>query len=175
MLKTLVYGVYEIMTRRCVCRAAIDCTYPNCDDGPKTQNSGNTPVARRPTEAEKIYLLEQQIATKDAESTEKVDGELDDGILCHDCMDTGWLENSVEGRYVCPCIRETEPYQKLEQQLAEREKQNVMLRDAILAVCCDPEGTVCIHGSDGDRAILQEALDATQDLSGYITCDPKEY
>jgi hypothetical protein len=55
--------------------------------------------------------------------------------------------------------------------LAEREKQIVMLRDAILAVCCDPEGTVCIRGSDGDRAVLQEALDATVDLSGCIICN----
>jgi len=48
------------------------------------------------------------------------------------------------------------------QQLVERNKQIMLLRDAILAVCCDPEGKVCIRGSDGDRAVLQEALDATE-------------
>ena len=58
-----------------------------------------------------------------------------------------------------------------EQQLAEATKQNVMLREAVLAVCCDPEGTVCIRGSDGDREVIQEALDATDDLAGLILCD----
>lgn len=29
---------------------------------------------------------------------------------------------------------------------------------AVLAVCCDPAGTVVIRGSDGDRAVLQAAL-----------------
>jgi len=29
---------------------------------------------------------------------------------------------------------------------------------AVWAVCCDPEGRVVIRGSDGDRAVLQEAL-----------------
>jgi hypothetical protein len=60
---------------------------------------------------------------------------------------------------------------ELKQQLAEREKQIAMLRDAILAVCCDPEGTVCIRGSDGDREVLQKALAATDNLSGLILCD----
>jgi hypothetical protein len=29
----------------------------------------------------------------------------------------------------------------------------------VLAICCDPEGKVAIHGSNEDRRILQEALD----------------
>ena len=52
-----------------------------------------------------------------------------DGILCHDCMDTGWLENSVEGKYVCPCIRETEPYQELQKQLTALKGQLERTRD----------------------------------------------
>jgi len=32
-----------------------------------SRNSGNTPIARRPTEAEEIYLLKHQLTTKDAE------------------------------------------------------------------------------------------------------------
>lgn len=30
--------------------------------------------------------------------------------------------------------------------------------EALESVLCDPEGTVCIHGSDADRAVIQHAL-----------------
>ena len=30
-------------------------------------------------------------------------------VLCEDCLDTGWLHDR-EGRYVCSCVAETEPY-----------------------------------------------------------------
>jgi hypothetical protein len=59
----------------------------------------------------------------------------------------------------------------LSAELEEVKKQNVLLRDAVLAVCCDPEGFVCIDGSQEDRLILQDALADTADLSGYILCD----
>jgi hypothetical protein len=111
-----------------------------------------------PWVVKEIERLEQQLAAKEDERNRQLEteagmkrqlddawqeiavlkGKLDelaaedgDGILCHDCMDTGWLENRVEGRYVCPCIRETEPYQELEQRLSEAKKQMVMLRDVI--------------------------------------------
>lgn len=32
--------------------------------------------------------------------------------------------------------------------------------DRLRAVLCDPEGRVCIAGSDGDRAVIQSALNA---------------
>jgi hypothetical protein len=38
-----------------------------------------------------------------------------------------------------------------------------VLREAILSVCCDPEGKACMHGSDGDRAVIDEALTATEE------------
>ena len=57
-----------------------------------------------------------------------------DGILCHDCRDAGWLENSAEGRYVCPCIRETEPYQELEKQLAAKDALLRQSQEALMAV-----------------------------------------
>ena len=40
-----------------------------------------------------------------------------EGILCHDCLDTGWLENREDGRYPCTCVSETEPYQELQAKL----------------------------------------------------------
>jgi hypothetical protein len=103
------------------------------------------------TEGARAVALEQQLAAMKDERDRQLEteagmkrqldaawqeiavlkGQLGDGILCHDCMDTGWLENRVEGRYVCPCIRETEPYQELEQRLSEAKKQMVMLRDVI--------------------------------------------
>jgi len=49
-----------------------------------------------------------------------------------------------------------------EKQVIELRQQVTLLRDAILAVCCDPDGVVCIRGSDGDRNVLQDALAATE-------------
>ena len=33
-------------------------------------------------------------------------------------------------------------------------------RSDIIAVCCDHDGNVCFNGSDGDRKVMQDALDA---------------
>jgi hypothetical protein len=63
-------------------------------------------------------------------------------------------------------------FEDLQKQLAEREKQIVMLRDAIFLTCCNPEGEVCINGTTKqERDALQAALYATQDLSGLVPCD----
>jgi len=32
-------------------------------------------------------------------------------------------------------------------------------REALVAVLCDPEGNVCIRGSDADRDVVRKALD----------------
>lgn len=32
--------------------------------------------------------------------------------------------------------------------------------EALEAVLCDPEGNVCIQGSDGDRAVIKQALES---------------
>lgn len=53
-------------------------------------------------------------------------------------------------------------YELIEKQLAEREKQNVMLRGAISAHLLHHEKS-CVY--------LDAAFDATADLSGYILCD----
>ena len=49
------------------------------------------------------------------------------------------------------------------QAIAERDARIAELEAAlsnIEAVTCDPEGNVCIRGSDGDRAVIQRALAA---------------
>jgi hypothetical protein len=195
-----------------------------------------------PWVVKEIERLEQQLAAKEDERNRQLETEAgmkrqlddawqeiavlkgkldelaaedDDGILCHDCMDTGWLENRVEGRYVCPCIRETEPYQELQQQLSkltmerdeavsavqrltegvpfdavviadgirrgiaqqltEREKQIVMLRDALKDIKAVAKSSVITHGYDihhnHNIGLCVKALAATADLSGYILCD----
>ena len=40
---------------------------------------------------------------------------------------------------------------------AEKEK-SAKLVEACLAVLCDPEGKACFEGSDGDRAVIDDAL-----------------
>ncbi len=42
---------------------------------------------------------------------------LKEGMVCSDCLDTGWLYNRVEGRYPCTCMTEAEPYQMLEERI----------------------------------------------------------
>lgn len=57
--------------------------------------------------------------------------------------------------------------------LAERDARIAELEAAlsnIEAVTCDPEGNVCIRGSDGDRAVIQRALAARK---GEQSCTSK--
>ena len=59
---------------------------------------------------------------------------------------------------------------ELEQQLANRDKQIVMLRDAIGLAAC-------VIDSDRYPSVfqnMQKALDATQDLSNAVLCDANE-
>lgn len=37
------------------------------------------------------------------------------------------------------------------------------IKDALVSVLCDPEGKVCIDGSDEDRDILQRAIESLDD------------
>jgi len=37
-----------------------------------------------------------------------------EGLVCANCLDTGWLENREEGRHPCTCMTEAEPYQLLQ-------------------------------------------------------------
>jgi hypothetical protein len=52
---------------------------------------------------------------------------------------------------------------EMKQQLAEREKQIVLLREMV--------EKVMVNLSGADWLAANDALDATQDLSGYILCD----
>lgn len=66
----------------------------------------------------------EQLQAKNAELEKEVES-LTSGIMCEDCGDTGWQENAVEGRYVCSCVAETEPYQLLEKEVARlKEEEN---------------------------------------------------
>ncbi len=49
------------------------------------------------------------------------------------------------------------------------------LREAMLSVLCDPEGTPCFSGSDGDRAVIAEALALPADDSALMERLKQEY
>ncbi len=109
---------------------------------------------------EENEALKQQLAEREQERR---------GVIADSKMHPLWLEKSKEelldalrfqGATTAALLEETAGYRK---QLTEREKilkflsagvptlieqttKLMMLRDAILAVCCDPEGKVCIHG-----------------------------
>ena len=88
-------------------------------------NDPVTPLYTYPPDAQaEIAKLDKRI--KELE-------EVDD-LLCSDCMDTGWLENRVEGKYPCTCVSETEPYQILVQQNSEQAAEIVRLR-ALVGEC----------------------------------------
>lgn len=53
-------------------------------------------------------------------------------ILCDECLDTGWLEDR-EGRVVCSCVGETEPYQQMQ---AENERLRDLIKDMSRAIDC---------------------------------------
>lgn len=73
--------------------------------------------------------LERQLAEKDAEIKQIKDDK--EGLVCGDCDGSGWLENKVEGKFPCTCMTEAEPYQLLEQQLAESRAREVKLLEAL--------------------------------------------
>lgn len=54
---------------------------------------------------------------------------------------------------------------ELRAELAAERAKFAKLQDAVLAVLCDPEGNPCFRGSDGDRAVIAEALDLTTQLA----------
>lgn len=58
----------------------------------------------------------------------KVDKE---SLVCGDCDGSGWLDNREEGRYPCTCMTEAEPYQILQEQLAERDAELKRINNAI--------------------------------------------
>lgn len=70
----------------------------------------------------------------------------------------------IEG--VCPvCHQDSErqlPKGWHHDEVVQLRQQVTLLRFAITVTCCDPDGRVCIRGSDEDREILQSALDATE-------------
>lgn len=53
----------------------------------------------------------------------------------------------------------------LQQQLLECQAREAKLRDAVLAVLCDPDSEPCFSGSDGDRKVIAEALALPSDDS----------
>ena len=88
-------------------------------------NDPVTPLYTYPPDAQaEIAKLDKRI--KELE-------EVDD-LLCSDCMDTGWLENRVEGKYPCTCVSETEPYQILVQQNSEQAAEIARLK-AVIGEC----------------------------------------
>ena len=88
-------------------------------------------VRQADASAELIKGLRTEITKRDKRIAEL---EEMDGLLCADCMDTGWLENRVEGKYPCTCVSETEPYQILVQQNSEQASEIARL-NAVIAKC----------------------------------------
>ena len=71
--------------------------------------------------------------------------------VCGECIDkdgvpTGWCENAVEGRHVCGCIEESEPYQALQAEVAELRAFDAEV-DEMVEVCpeCGSWDTEEIH------------------------------
>lgn len=66
-------------------------------------------------------------------------------------------------------MKTNEEYRRLEQQLAEREKQIVMMRGAVKLQQNVHDERLLMTSQE--VAVVQEALAATQDLSGLVLCD----
>lgn len=47
--------------------------------------------------------------------------------VCDECDGSGWKENRVEGRHVCVCIEESEPYNLLKQEVEQLKADKVRL------------------------------------------------
>ena len=42
------------------------------------------------------------------------------------------------------------------------------ISDKLISVLCDPEGNVCINGSNEDRRLLQECISEVKDLEKEV-------
>lgn len=72
----------------------------------------------------------------------------------------GWASAETDSKEI---IRELN---ELLDRVEKAEAREAKLRDAVLAVLCDPDGRPCFNGSDGDRAVIAEALDASSESPG---------
>jgi hypothetical protein len=61
--------------------------------------------------------------------------------LCNDCFDTGWSVDR-EGKSVCACISETEPYQMIEEEVERLRAENDRLKTALHDAINRPMGVV---------------------------------
>lgn len=57
----------------------------------------------------------------------------------------------------------------LEREHEEAERLRNSILNDMAAVLCDPDGNVCIRGSDGDRKVLQDAIDRARKGVTYET------
>ena len=90
------------------------------------------------------------------------------------CEQVKLLQNTIE-IWKDAHITKNVQCDQLREQLAKREKQNVMLRDRLfLLTDYAEESDRCKYGTLSTRLVLdiaQKALDATADLAGLILCD----
>jgi len=71
------------------------------------------------------HVADQRLQTIQALRAES---EVERAYQCHDCQDSGWLLNRVDGKYPCTCLTETEPYRLLKQERDALAKDNIRLR-----------------------------------------------
>jgi hypothetical protein len=111
-------------------------------------------------------ILRQRVAELEKERDEAIANE---GRVCADCNDSGWLENRVDGRYPCTCMTESEPYQLLESQLATCERDAERYRRLKNHLSLGPRPHICITvntGNDWSRVSEIDELDGVIDATG---------
>jgi hypothetical protein len=103
-----------------------------------------------------ISVAEEQLAAKDGEYHAA-------------CGLVAKMHRAAMGEVVGPVLGVVEDVANVRQQLAEAQKQIVMLRDALHSI------SLCEFNSMSSRQemgrLSRKALAATADLSGYILCD----
>lgn len=68
----------------------------------------------------------------------------------------------------CQAIGQEETIERLQDDNAALRENKKRLLGAIDAVLCDPEGQACFRGSDEDRAVIQDAIDAARAEEGQL-------
>lgn len=101
---------------------------------------------------EHIRELKQQLA-----DCQKILGEKS---VCDECDGSGWVENRVYGKEPCVCMTEAEPYQLLQQQLANSQAENLRLRKALESLLSWVDDWAETSDTDFPRieALCREAL-----------------
>ena len=94
-------------------------------------------------------------------------------FTCHDCQDTGWLENRVDGRYPCTCFTECEdsPYHVEIARAETAESKLSAVKEQLEAKTVECERVK--QGLQSERLTYEDKLEQSEKVLEAARCEEK--